>query len=76
MTNPPRTMIGAWPVSRLLVILAVVFFILAALLAGSVIAGSGLSWLVDAGLASFALAFLVPLCPGPYSARVVATVQH
>lgn len=49
-----------WPVSKLLLILAVVFFILAALLAGGVIAAAGLSWLVDAGLASFALAFLVP----------------
>lgn len=48
-----------WPVSKLLMILALIFFILAALLAGGVIAGA-LGWLVPAGLASLALAFLVP----------------
>lgn len=49
-----------WPVSRLLLILALIFFILAALLAGGVISG-GLAWLVPAGLAALTLAFLVPV---------------
>ena len=51
---------GTWTPSRLLILLAFVFFVLAALLAGGVITGGGLGWLVDAGLASLALAFLVP----------------
>jgi hypothetical protein len=51
---------GTWTLSRLLILLAFVFFVLAALLAGGVITASGLGWLVDAGLASLALAFLVP----------------
>jgi len=48
-----------WPASKLLMILALIFFVLAALLAGGVIAGS-LAWLVPAGLATLTLAFLVP----------------
>ena len=50
----------AWPYSRLLLILALVFFILDALLLGSVITGDGLAWLLPAGLAAWALAVLVP----------------
>lgn len=60
MTVPQRYVIGAWPVSRLLILLAVVFFVLAALLAGDVISADGLGWLLPAGLAAFALAFAVP----------------
>jgi hypothetical protein len=48
------------PRSRLLMILALVFFVLAALQAGGVITASGLGWLLPAGLASMALAFVVP----------------
>jgi hypothetical protein len=44
--------------SRLLLLLAVILFILAALLAGGVITASGLGWLLPAGLAAFALSFL------------------
>jgi hypothetical protein len=61
MTTPARpVVIGTWPVSRLLIILAFIFFVLAALLAGGVITGSGLAWLLPAGLAALALAYLVP----------------
>jgi hypothetical protein len=56
----PRYTVGTWPVSRLLVILAFVFFLLDALLDGGVITGAGLGWLLPAGLASLALAFAVP----------------
>jgi hypothetical protein len=45
--------------SRLLILLAVILFILDALLLGGVITASGLGWLLPAGLASFALSFLV-----------------
>lgn len=48
-----------WPVSKLLLILALLFFILAALLAGGVISGD-LPWLIPAGLSAFVLSFLVP----------------
>jgi hypothetical protein len=53
-------LVGTWPASRLLLILALVFFIGAALLAGGVITGTGLGWLLPAGLASLTLAFLLP----------------
>ena len=60
-TAPARpVVIGTWPASRLLLILALVFFIGAALLAGGVITGNGLGWLQPAGLASLTLAFLLP----------------
>lgn len=45
--------------STLLLILAFVFFLLAALKAGNVISGLG-PWLVPGGLASLTLAMLVP----------------
>jgi hypothetical protein len=61
MTTPTRpVVVGSWPVSRLLIILAFIFFVLAALLAGGVITGSGLGWLLPAGLAALTLAWLVP----------------
>jgi hypothetical protein len=61
MTTPTRPVIvGTWPVSRALVIVAFVLFLLAALLAGGVITASGLDWLLPAGLACVALAWLVP----------------
>lgn len=59
MTTLPRATIGTWPVSRLLLILAFIFFVLAALLAGGVISGDNLGWLLPAGLATFTLAFIV-----------------
>lgn len=49
-----------WPYSRLFLILALIFFVLDALLLGGVISGSGLVWLLPAGLASWVLATLVP----------------
>jgi hypothetical protein len=49
-----------WPYSRLFLILALVFFVLDALLLGGVIAGSGLQWLLPAGLGAWVLAMLVP----------------
>lgn len=55
-----RYAVGGWPVSRFLVILAFGFFLLATLLAGGVIAASGLGWFLPAGLACLALSFLVP----------------
>jgi hypothetical protein len=50
---------GPWPVSRWLLILALILFILAALASGGVISAS-LAWLVPAGLAALTAAFLVP----------------
>jgi hypothetical protein len=41
-------------------IVGFVFFVLAALLSGGVITASGLGWLLPGGLASVALAFVVP----------------
>jgi hypothetical protein len=49
-------------VSRVFQVLALVFFILAALLMGGVITASGLNWLIPAGLASWVLAEIVALC--------------
>lgn len=49
-----------WPASRFLLILALVFFVLDALLLGGVISGENLQWLLPAGLAAWALAALVP----------------
>jgi hypothetical protein len=61
MTIPSRpVVVGTWPVSRVLVIVAFVLFLLAALLAGGVITASGLGWLLPAGLACLTLAWLVP----------------
>lgn len=58
---PARPVIvGTWPVSRVLVIIAFVLFLLDALLAGGVINASGLGWLLPAGLACIALAWIVP----------------
>lgn len=45
--------------SRILLVLALVLFILAALLAGGVISASGMGWLTPGGLASLTLAMLV-----------------
>lgn len=59
MAQPPRATIGVWPVSRILLILAFIFFVLAALLSGGVISGDNLAWLLPAGLATFTLAFIV-----------------
>lgn len=57
----PRTAVyGTWSAGRLLLILALIFFIGAALLAGGVISGSDLGWLLPAGLASMVLGFIVP----------------
>ena len=60
MTTPSRPVVVGWPASRFLLILALIFFIGAALLAGGVITGSGLAWLLPAGLASLTLGFLLP----------------
>lgn len=67
MTVPVRTAPAAarpwpwpWPASRIFLVIALVLFLLAALLAGGVITASGLGWLVPGGLAAAALAFLVP----------------
>ena len=49
-----------WPASKFLLILALIFFVLDALLLGGVITGSNLSWLLPAGLAAGVLAMLVP----------------
>jgi hypothetical protein len=49
-----------WPYSRLFLILALLFFVLDALLLGGVISGSDLGWLLPAGAASTVLALLVP----------------
>lgn len=46
-------------VSKLLLILAFVFFLLAALISDGVITASGMSWLVPAGLAAWVLAGLL-----------------
>lgn len=53
-------MVAGWPASRILVIVAFVLFLLAALLGGGVITAAGLGWLLPAGLAALALAWLVP----------------
>ena len=45
--------------SRLFLIIAVVLFLIATLLAAGAFSGDA-SWLVPGGLASFALSFLVP----------------
>jgi hypothetical protein len=60
MSTPRRSIAAGWPVSRLLLILAVIFFVIDSLLAGGVITGGSLDWLLPAGLASLALSFLVP----------------
>lgn len=49
-----------WPASKFLVILALLFAVLDALLLGGVISGSNLSWLLPAALACFFLSLLVP----------------
>jgi hypothetical protein len=49
-----------WPASKFLLILALIFFVLDALLLGGVITGSNLAWLLPAGLAAWVLAVLVP----------------
>jgi hypothetical protein len=49
-----------WPYSRLFLILALIFFVLDALLLGGVISASDLTWLLPAGLASWVLSLLVP----------------
>lgn len=59
MTSPPARPVPPWAPWRLLLILALVFFILAALLAGGVISGD-LGWLSPAGWAAITLAWLVP----------------
>lgn len=46
--------------SRLFLIVALICFILAALLDGGVVPGGGFSWLMPGGLASLTLAFLLP----------------
>ena len=55
-----RPAVAGWPVSRLLLILAFVFFLGATLLAAGIITGAGLTWLLPAGLATLTLAFIVP----------------
>jgi hypothetical protein len=49
-----------WPASKFLVILGLLFAVLAALLAGGVITGSNLGWLLPAAVACFLLSLLVP----------------
>jgi hypothetical protein len=49
-----------WPYSRLFLILALIFFILDALLLGGVITGDNLTWLLPAGAAATVLALLIP----------------
>jgi hypothetical protein len=59
----PRYVLGTWPLSpsRLLLILALVFFVIDAVLTGGVFSSdSGWSWLLPGGLAAFTLSFLVP----------------
>lgn len=59
MTAPQGTVAaGPWPISRWLLLLALAFFIVAALATGGVI--PGLAWALPAGLASLTAAFLVP----------------
>ena len=45
--------------NRLFLVLALILFVLAALVGGGVISMSGSGWLVPGGLASFVLAFLI-----------------
>lgn len=47
-------------VPKLLMILAFMFFVLAALISGGVISASGMSWLIPGGLAAWVLAGLLP----------------
>jgi hypothetical protein len=49
-----------WPASKFLVILALIFTVIDALLLGGVITGSNLTWLLPAALACFFLSLLVP----------------
>lgn len=49
-----------WPASRFLLILALIFFVIDAMLLGGIISGSNLQWLLPAGLAAWVLATLVP----------------
>ena len=49
-----------WPASKFLLILALIFFVIDALLLGGVISASSLQWLLPAGLAAWVLAVLVP----------------
>jgi hypothetical protein len=49
-----------WPYSRLFMILALIFFVLDAMLLGGVISGNNLQWLLPAGLASWVVSLLVP----------------
>jgi hypothetical protein len=58
--TPGRPVFQLVAVSRLLLALAALFFILAALTDGGVFTGSGWNWLVPAGLASLTLALLFP----------------
>ena len=61
MTVPTRPAVAwPWPASRVFLVIALVLFLLAALLAGGVITASGLGWLVPAGLAAMTLALLLP----------------
>lgn len=46
--------------NRVLLLIAVVLFLLATLVAGGIVSGS-LGWAVPGGLTAFALAFLLPL---------------
>lgn len=55
-----RPVYGPWTVGRLLMLLAVIFFLLLTLLEGGVIHGSGLKWFLGAGLTCMALAFVIP----------------
>jgi len=57
MTSPARpVVIGTWwSFPRLLMLLALIFFIIDALLLGGVITGANLGWLLPAGLASLTL---------------------
>ena len=57
--NNNGNFIGNWGRSSIFVLVALVFFIIDALLAGGVITGHNLSWLLPAGLASYMVALLV-----------------
>lgn len=49
-----------WPASKFMVIMALIFAVISALLLGGVLTGSNLTWLLPAALACFFLSLLVP----------------
>jgi hypothetical protein len=57
--------------NRVLLLIAVVLFLLATLVAGGIVSGS-LGWAVPGGLTAFALAFLLPLGGEAAATRVIS----